>query len=1051
MAKESTAYNIPNVFLLDKMPDVGVLEDVLNELILRHEPLRTSFHFENNDVFQLIHPPQRTKLQVINLPGSQPSNDGLPKAILDEIHTPFDLGMSGLFRMKLFHSPNHFYLTIVFHHIIVDLHSKNIFARELSELYNAAVDRKPCDLPLLKVQYSDFSEWHNQWEKDAEAQNMRNSWKDEIPSPNTVINLPIDFNRPVVPSQVGKRILFGIENEMAKNIHDFATHHSSTVFITLLSAYALLLQKLSQQDHVVVGVPLSNRRNEAYQDTFGCFVNILPIVIDFDTHKTFTDIHSQVRKKLLLAHRKQEISYLDLMELGNDKRTSSSNPFFQAGFTFEPPISLHLNGLHSENLPIERKGAQLDLFMTLWEEKDHINGYFEYSTDVFHTSTINRYIECFLKILSQIKLEDTLLSQITILPESDREKFIQWNHTEYNVNTSLCLHQKFEEKAMLFPDQIAILTPQTKLSYKEFNSQANRLAHHLIALGVSIDHPVAVCMERSPELMIAIFAIHKAGGAYLPIDPKLPAERVEMMIDDANPDLIITKQAFVSNLKKYPNLVLADHLLDHPFTTHDSNPGLPVPSESLAYLMYTSGSTGKPKGVMIEHRSVINKIEWMQTHYPLDTSDTLLLKTPISFDASVWELFWWFFNGSRLALLTVDGEKDPQTIAEFVEEYKVTAIVFVPSVFSPMLEYIRSKSLINKFRSLRFIFQIGEALSPQLAEDINTLRTPTFSPLMVNTYGPTEATIAVSYYNCPVVNPIQKIYIGKPIFNTKLFVVDRDHLIQPIGVQGELVISGINLARGYLNRQELTQERFITMKGLNGEPLRVYKTGDLAKWTEEGEIDFIGRCDNQVKIRGYRIELGEIESKLLEHEGVKSAAVVMTQIGSDNQLAGYVVLKDHKSYQPDDIRSFLSSKLPDYMVPSFVMILEKMPLNNSGKTDRKALPRPQVQFSNQLVDATSTLEKDLIRIWKRILNIEAIGISNNFFDLGGNSLLAIRMVSEIRETMNVDIEPLAIMQYPNIKELAIYLSQLLSGQSNINRQPIPLRKRDFSKFRNKNN
>ncbi len=1050
LAKSSPVYNIASVFKLDKKPDVGILQNAIHVLMQRHESLRTSFGMEGSELFQFIWSPDEISIEVEEIKTQKSfenSKPDLPGEIYNEVHLPFDLSKAPLLRVKLFEFSDVFVLTIVFHHIVVDLHSKNIFARELSILYHSEIkDERPI-LPEVSVQYADFSKWHNTWRQGPDASKMNDSWMKELPGPNTLLNLPADFDRPVLPGLNGTRNYFVLDKSMSSGIIDFAAEQSSTTFLVFLTAYAILLHKLSQQETIIIGVPLSNRRNEAFKDVFGCMVNIVPIAISFSQDSSCFEIRNQIRQSLLLAHRKQEVSFLDILNSAREIRNLSYNPYFQTGFTFEPPMALKLDEIKAENIALEKKGSQLDLFLTMWEYESQFSGYIEYASDLFSPVSVDRFRQGFLETINQVLDKDKKVSHVSILSQKDRDKLLEWNHTEFDLNTDICLHQKFEEQVKNNPDHIAISDISTELTYKEFNTHINRLAHFLIEKGLENEDIVCVCLERSIELMIAIYAIHKAGGAYLPVDPNYPSERLGMILDDANPKYIITIQKNAENLGPRPNNIFIDNILTSPLSDKESNPDLSTSSSSLAYLMYTSGSTGIPKGVMIEHRSVINKLEWMQAQHPIDKSDTLLLKTPVTFDVSVWELFWWFFNGARLHLLPVNGEKDPRTIADTVEKQKVTTIIFVPSMFSPFVEYIKAKQIGSKLNSLKYIIQIGEALSPQLVMNFNELRNPDFSPLLVNTYGPTEATVAVSYYNCPETNPVDKIYIGKPIYNTALLIIDKQNSIQPIGVPGELVIAGTNLARGYLNRPELNHEKFITIKGLKGEPIRVYRTGDLAKWNDEGELEFIGRLDSQVKIRGYRIELGDIEAKLLEHKDVKTAAVIVTNNNLESQLSGYLVLKENVDCSAEDIKRFLFSKLPDYMIPAHLMIIEKMPLNTSGKIDRKSLPKPKLVISNDFVEPKTKVEKELSKIWCRLLNLEGIGLSNNFFDIGGNSLIAIRMVSEIKEILMIDIEPLTLMQYPNIRELSGFLAN--SGDKTDEPEPVNSRtgKRDFSKFK----
>ncbi|MBN2167152.1 MAG: amino acid adenylation domain-containing protein [Marinilabiliaceae bacterium] len=1047
LAKKSPAYNIATVYQVEGELDVVLIQDVFDELIKRYESLRTSFKLVDNEVVQEIAPPDEVKNKVSENSFNrlvEVSKNKIPQEVFECIHLPFNLQESSLVRIKAFNYLNVKYLVIVFHHIIVDLKSKDIFANDFSELYNSRKRGFNKNCIITNFQYSYFSKWHNDFRVSDEYLKRGDEWRNELPEANSLLNLPSDFDRPVFSELDGKRLYFEFSKRLSDEVDDYALKYLTKPFVILLASYAILLNKLSKQNLVVIGVPFTNRRHEDFKMSFGCCMNILPITIDFSKLTSTNDLKDYIRKQLLFAHRKQEIAFLDILNSGTEKRNFVYNPFYQVGFTFEHPMEMVLDGVKMNTIPVEKNGSQLDLFITLWHNGDNYSGYFEYATDLFQKNTIERYRDCFCKVVEQFTGDVIKLKSISILPFSDLVQLQKWNDTEAVIDTDICLHNRFEQSVQKYGDQIAISDNYRDYTYNDINHNANKLAHFLIDKGVVTEDIIGICFERSVEMVIAIFAIHKAGGAYLPLDPNNPTERLQMIVDDAKPKFILTLKSDSGHLIGYENVINIDGFIDSPLSNNYSNPDLIIPSNSLAYVMYTSGSTGIPKGVLIEHRSVINKLEWMQFQYPIGASDTLILKTSVSFDVSVWELFWWFFNGARLAILVHDGERYPNVIVDLIETKKVSTIIFVPSVFSTFLDYVKKKGIISKLKTLKYIIQIGEALSAQLVSSFNEIRSADFSPLMVNTYGPTEATVAVSYYNCPQVNPIQKIYIGKPIYNTKLFIVDTDLNIQPIGVPGELVIAGANLARGYLNRPDLNSEVFVNIKDLDGNDIRVYRTGDLVKWASNGELDFIGRVDNQVKIRGYRIELGEIETKILEHPEVIAVAVNILKSDIESQLVAYVVVKEVQKVSKDELKSYLTLILPDWMIPKHFMFLKQLPLNSNGKIDRRALPIPEILVESEVLEPETNFEKALSKIWCGLLNINKVGIYNNFFDIGGSSLIAIRMVSEIKDVLDIDIEPVAIMQYPNIKLLAEYISGMNNDDNKID---FKTRKRDFSRFK----
>ncbi|MEI6047795.1 MAG: amino acid adenylation domain-containing protein, partial [Bacteroidota bacterium] len=568
----------------------------------------------------------------------------------------------------------------------------------------------------------------------------------------------------------------------------------------------------------------------------------------------------------------------------------------------------------------------------------------------------------------------------------------------------------------------ALLGNNITLNYKELNIHANRMANYLIENGINIEDKVAVCIDRSLEMMISIFGILKAGAAYLPLSPENPTERLKSIISDANPKLILSNIASSTNIPEGSPVVFIDDIIKTPLSENSENPNTKVASGNLAYVLYTSGSTGSPKGVMIEHHSVLNRLGWMQKAYPINKTDTLLQKTPITFDVSVWELFWWSFYGAKLVLLPKGGEKDPETIIEYIDKYKITTIHFVPSMFSTFFETIKTRKLCSKLENLNRIFLSGEALPLKLVNEFNEMREFHSLPDLINLYGPTEATVDVSYFNCPAVD-IRNVYIGKPIDNTKLFVVNGKDIIQPIGVAGELLITGVNLARGYLNRPDLTNEKFFDFQISNDFSIRAYRSGDLVKFTSDGEIDYLGRLDNQVKIRGFRIELGEIEAKILEHPLVTHSAVIVADKGAHQYLVAYVCLKPGNEIQEGKLRNYLAGKLPDYMVPPYIIFLETLPLTESGKLDRKRLPMPnRIIDINSIIIPSTQNENILLGLWRDLLKIENISINDNFFDIGGNSLLAINLANLLSKKFNMTINTLLIFEFPSIKDQSEFLS-----------------------------
>jgi amino acid adenylation domain-containing protein len=1020
-----TTYNIPLIYRINGDLNINALIGALTSVLGNHDMLRASLELINNT--PLFHVPSEFNIneffdqERIN---SEYSKQLFNDYVLAEAHKPFNIKGDRLLRVRVFEFDDLTFLSIVFHHIIIDLHSKYVFINELASGYNNLVNSREIKNEVISRQYSIYSEWHDKWLRSEAAEKMREGWLKEFDLSIEQIDLPYQYPHKKPGNTIGKRMFFEILPELSNEIDAFSTTNNITPFVFHLTAYAIFLSRICNQDKIVIGVPFSNRRREEFADTIGCFVNILPVTLNFDPQISIYELIKQVRSALLSIHRKQEIPY---MELNSALNRNSLNPLFRVGFTFEEPVELLLDGLEIESVIIEREGSQLDLFLTLWHSKINFCGFWEYNTVKFTAESILRFNETYkLIIKSMLENPSELTHGFNILSDTDSNFIDEFNNTTCDYERKICLHQKFEIQADKTPDSPAIITNIINLTYRETDEHINCLANYIISIGVQPGDVIAICCERGVEMIVGILAVLKSGACYLPLQIDNPPERNDEMIRDSNPKLILSTQAGEVNINNKGLIVFIDNLLESPLSRNSSRPCIHVESNSLAYILYTSGSTGKPKGSLIEHHSVINRIGWMQRNYLLNQGDAILQKTPITFDVSVWELFWWFFNGSRLVLLNVNGEKDPAAIIDYIEKYAITQIHFVPSMFSPFLHYIKQKNLSGNLKNLKNIFLSGEALTPMLVSEFYHLGKITDLPSIVNLYGPTEATVDVSYYNCPKeFNESDKIYIGKPIDNTKLYIVNKSHKVQPVGAKGELLITGVNLSRGYLNKQELTLKSFINFQEPGGEIVPAYRTGDLALLCVNSEIEYIGRIDNQVKIRGMRIEPGEIESKLSEHPKIMQAAVTVAFEGECKSIIGYVSFKSGTCLTPLELREYISTKVPSYMIPAQFIIVKSIPLTASGKLNRKALPEPDREIkSNDIIKPSLVFEAELLKLWQSVLDIQNISVTDNFFDIGGNSLLALKLVMNISEYFKTPITIVSVFEYTNIREFSRYLSEL---------------------------
>lgn len=1016
------AYNIPCVFRINGDINVEALNKSVCKLIQRHDALRSNMQLVDSQVRLVIKSEENVAEQSVQLKKiDETLPDKIPEFISADICKPFNLELDDLLRVNLYQYSNGAFFSIVFHHIIIDLCSKDIFADELTQLYNAEVQGEVLPAFSQVASFATFSEWQKEWMRSDNFEKLRGKWKSELDGFEE-LELPTDGTFTNAENAQGRQY-YELSEVLGDKVKATAKDSSITPFVLLLSAYAMFLNRISNQHDIVIGVPLSNRKNADFKDMLGCFVNIVPIRVRFTEDITVEEVFQQVRQAMLKAHRIQEVPFVSIQEAVNT--SSELKPLIQAGFTFEPPMQLNLHGVDISTEKYERLGNQLDLFATFWEEQEQYKLYFEYASKSFQSNTIRNYYQVFETIIDEVASNtETTVSDINILPDEHSRLLADINATEFEYNKSQCIHEVFEQRVTQLPNNIALVSDAGSITYSDFNEHVNSLAHYLLQNNVKVGDKVGVCCYRSPEMMIAIYAILKVGAVYVPINPEFPKARIEAIVKDALPQVIFINDSGVQHqFDSSATLCNIENIIQEPLNATRSNPEIEVDSTELAYIIYTSGSTGNPKGVMIEHHSVLNRIDWMHKMYPITSNDVLIQKTSISFDVSVWELFWWAFQGASLVLPKKDAEKEPDTLIKYIREQKVSVIHFVPTMFSYFVNELASANSLQPIQSLKRIFFSGEALTTSLVENFVSLASDKAQlPDLVNLYGPTEATVDVSYYNVDV-NNVGKIYIGKPIDNTKLYVINNKHKTQPISIPGELIITGVNLARGYINLPELTAEKFFDFTLPSGELVKAYKTGDLARYDSNGEIDYLGRIDNQVKIRGLRIELGEIESKILEYNGVASAVVVVHGKNESAKLVAYYVAKAEE-IDVAALRTYLRKYLPEYMLPSIVMKVDSIPYNQSGKLNRKALPEPVVSTGGgeDLSNAT-TVEQKILAVWKSLLEINDLGLNDNFFEIGGNSLNAINLAHKISQLFDLKVETLHVFEYPTINKMGAFINE----------------------------
>jgi amino acid adenylation domain-containing protein len=862
-------------------------------------------------------------------------------------------------------------------------------------------------------------------------------WRKQFAGDVPVLALPTDFPRPEIQSFNGNRVPFEIDSNTVRELKTLAVQEGVTLFMVLLAAVNVLLGKITRQTDIVVGTVVAGRKNPDLEPIIGMFANTLPLRNHIKPGKTCKDFLKKIGENTLNALENQDYPFEELVEQLKLNKDTGRNPLFDVMFLLQNkelfgaaignPVSIRSAGLILEPHPYETHIAKFDLTVEAVEVEEKLAFTFEYCTKLFKKPTIQRFTTYFRKIITDIiENRGRKLSDMEIISPGEKQKILfEFNDTTVEYPENKTIQQLFTGQAERIPDHIS-LVGSMQITYGELNLKSNQLACRLKGKGVTGAGIVPLMVERSLEMLVGILGILKAGAAYLPIEPSYPGERIKYILKDSDARLVLSQKTPAEKLnEEYEVMNLENPGL---YTGNGSRPHSGAVPGDQAYVIYTSGSTGNPKGVLLEHGPVVNLLYALKQRYPLTGSDTYLFKTPYVFDVSVTELFGWFLGGGRLKILGTGDEKDPGKIIAAVEKEKVTHINFVPSMFNSLVDRLEQRDT-GKLSSLKYIFLAGEALLPELVNKFRALNT---GILLENLYGPTEAAVYSSYYPLSAWSG-GNVPIGKPMPNVRLYILDMENRFQPIGVSGELCITGNCLGRGYLNNPELTAERFFAFSNRSNRSYRsysskkLYKTGDMACWRPDGNIDFLGRNDQQVKIRGYRIEPGEIENRLLKEETVKEAVVmVRCDSSGDKTLCAYVVPRSPGNFKIPLLRTHLKEKLPAYMIPAHFVPLEEMPLTASGKIDKKSLPGVKITAGEAYTAPRDEDEKVLLEIWCEVLfGGEAphtfIGIDDNFFELGGHSLKATVLAAKIHQKLKVDVSLGDVFKYPTVRGLAHYV------------------------------
>ncbi|QKQ59968.1 amino acid adenylation domain-containing protein [Pseudomonas sp. FDAARGOS_761] len=1049
---ESAAYHIPSVLRLRGRLDLDALQRSFDSLVARHETLRTRFRLDGDEARQEIAASMALPLDIVVLGSLE--EGALARQVETTIARPFDLERGPLLRVSLLRlAEDDHVLVLVQHHIVSDGWSMQVMVEELVQLYAAYSRGLEVALPALPIQYADYALWQRSWMEAGEKERQLAYWTGLLGGEQPVLELPFDRPRPVRQSHRGAQFILELDIDLSQALRRVAQQEGATAFALLLASFQALLYRYSGQADIRVGVPIANRNRVETERLIGFFVNTQVLKADINGRMGFDELLAQARQRALEAQAHQDLPFEQLVEALQPERSLSHNPLFQVLFNYQSEArgngqAFRFDELQMESVQFDSRTAQFDLTLDLTDEEQRFCAVFDYATDLFDASTVERLAGHWRNLLRGIVANPRQrLGELPLLDAPERRQTLsEWNPAQRECAVQGTLQQRFEEQARQRPQAVALILDEQRLSYGELNARANRLAHCLIARGVGADVPVGLALERSLDMLVGLLAILKAGGAYLPLDPAAPEERLAHILDDSGVRLLLTQGHLLERLPRQAGVeVLAiDGLVLDGYAESDPLPTLSA--DNLAYVIYTSGSTGKPKGTLLTHRNALRLFSATEAWFGFDERDVWTLFHSYAFDFSVWEIFGALLYGGRLVIVPQWVSRSPEDFYRLLCREGVTVLNQTPSAFKQLMAVACSADMATQQPALRYVIFGGEAL------DLQSLR-PWFQrfgdrqPQLVNMYGITETTVHVTYRPVSeadleggLVSPI-----GGTIPDLSWYILDRDLNPVPRGAVGELYIGRAGLARGYLRRPGLSATRFVPNPFPGGAGERLYRTGDLARFQADGNIEYIGRIDHQVKVRGFRIELGEIEAALAGLAGVRDAVVLAHDGVGGTQLVGYVVADSAEDAERlrESLRESLKRHLPDYMVPAHLMLLERMPLTVNGKLDRQALPQPDASLSQQAYRAPgSELEQRIAAIWSEILGVERVGLDDNFFELGGHSLLATRVISRVRQEQQLDASLKALFERPVLEAFAQGLERTTDAVSTIpladRQQPLAL-------------
>jgi amino acid adenylation domain-containing protein len=1040
------AYHVLHVIALRGPLQITALARSLQEIIRRHAILRTTFVTVDGQPRQIIGPATPLPLPVVEL---REAPEGDREALVhrlarEEVQRPFDLAQGPLVRAELMRlDTEEHVLILTMHHIVCDGWSQSVFWGELAALYAAFAAGQSTPLAEPTLQYGDFAHWQRRWLQGAVLDTQLTYWTRQLTGVPT-LQLPTDLPRPAVPTFRGARHRLTLSATLTQALKALSRRQGATLFMTLLAAFQTLLHRYSGQHDIAVGSLIANRHRAEIEDLIGFFVNTLVLRTDVSGDPSFQELLDRVRDVTLGAYSHQDLPFEKLVEALQPPRDLGHNPLFQVLFVFQnaPKQACELRGLTLRPLEVDPETAKFDLTLELAETPQGLSGWFEYSADVFEAATIARMVGHWQTLLEGIVADPAQrLSRLPLLTAAEQHGLlVEWNQTAADFPEDACLHELFAAQVERTPGAVAMVFQDQHLTYRELNREANRLAHFLATLGVGPGVLVGLCLPRALEWIVGLLGILKAGGVSLPLDPTYPKTRLAFMLADAQASVVLTHTPFAALFPdRGARVVCLDAHRQRLARQPMKNPRSRVSSADLACVIYTSGSTGQPKGVAVPHRQIRNRLAWMWHTYPFEPGDMACQKTSVTFVDSIWEWLGPLLQGITTVIIPDAVLHDPALFVRTLAEHQITRLWVVPSLLRIMLDQI--SDLQQRLPRLRCWVSSGEAISRQLYRQFQRCMPES---VLYNLYGLSEAWDVSWYGSDPQHDALPRVPIGRPIANMQAYILDASLQPVPIGVPGELYAGGVGLAHGYVNRPDLTAERFMPHP-FSGEPgARLFRTGDLARYLPDGNLEYLGRVDDQVKIRGFRIELGEIEAALRQHPAVQETAVLARQDApGETRLVAYMVSAQLQAPTVTALRRFLNRRLPDFMVPSSFMWLDALPLTPSGKIDRRALPgsdRARPVLEERFVMPQTALEQQVAAIWCTLLGLDRIGLHDNFFELGGHSLLATQLLSRIHDVMHVDVSLVRFFERPTVAGLATSLEtavQEVQGRQSLALVPMP--------------